>query len=794
MKKIITIICIVLFLAGAGGAVYLYLLSRSGLPDYDRHLKMPGLSRPVTVYRDQHAVPHIYAANKTDLYLATGYCMAQDRMWQMDLLRRVTTGRLSEIFGEKMVKADILFRSLRITDKSRDILQTLSPELKNYITAFSQGINRYLAEHEDDLPFEFKILGYTPDPWQPVHSANLIGYMAWDLAAGWDIEIVLHRLREKVGEKLVNELAPVLDNHGVTYPDDGTTALLDNLHERLSAAQTAMRKTGGPIFNASNNWAVSGAKSRTGSPLLENDMHLGLNAPGIWMQMHQVIEGELNVTGVALPGAPFVISGHNRDIAWGMTNVMVDNLDFYMEKINPENPDQYFFKGKPRPIATRKETIQIKGGESQVHEIRFTHHGPLVSELKGIGETAVSMRWLGNDDSNELLGVYLLNTAANWEQFKKALENFVAVSQNVVYADREGNIGLFCAAGIPIRPGNRGDIVFPGWTGEHEWQGSVPFSELPFTFNPAKGYVASANYKIADNFPYYISKWTFCRPDRLERINELLESKEKFSVADFQRMQTDTVSKLPQPLVDGIVTAVTADGELTGPAKEAVDALREWDFSMDAQSPAAAVFETFYLAFVQNTFADQMGPDLYKKYIKNKSAVKYAVEQIWQTESGWFDDTDTREQETFSDIVRKSFADAVGFLTETFGSDAAAWKWGDLHQLTLKHPMGDVKILDMLFGLNEGPHPVGGSTHTIPQLSYNYTDPYRIVHGPSQRHVYDLSDWDKSLSVIPTGNSGIPASRHYCDQTRLYIEGKLHPDYVSRPKIEGSAVYKMVLE
>ena len=794
-KKILWGVVIVLFLIVAGGLIFIQVFSKKGLPDYNQNVSIPGLKQKVTIYRDKYAVPHIYAENAHDLYLATGYCMAQDRMWQMDLIRRVTTGRLSEIFGEKMLKADILFRTLDIPEKSKLVLANTSDELLQYLDAYARGVNYYLQEHKGNLPLEYNILGYVPDTWEPVHTLNLIGYMAWDLAGGWDSEMVIHNLEKKLGTALIEEITPKFDKHAPIFPDYVDNGLIDALYRNFVSAKDDISHLGVQILRASNNWAVSGAKSMTRKPILANDMHLGLNSPGIWLQMHQNIRGKLDVTGVALPGAPFIICGHNEDIAWGMTNVMVDNLDFFIEKLNPDNSDEYLYKGEWKKIETKKEVIKIKGGDSKEINIRYTHHGPIVSELKkDIKDMVISAKWQGFEYSNELLGVYLLNKARNFDDFKTAAKEFISVSQNIVYADTKGNIGLVCAAGIPIRPSNDGSRVQPGWTGEHEWKGVVPFDERPVSYNPASGFVSSANYHTADNFPYYINKWGFCGPYRLDRINEILKSKEKFSVEDIKTMQLDMKSKFPELLVKEILSETVKNPGLTKLEKEALSILKAWDFSMDKKSSAAAIFENFNLSFIENTFKDQMGDDLYHGYISNKQAVQIAVEQIWNRESLWFDNITTQKTETFTDIVQKSFSDAIAKLEKQLGSTADKWEWGKLLTFTLNHPLGSVKILDKVFKLNKGPYEMGGNNHAIPAYAYKFTKPFKVYHGPSQRHVYDTSQWDNSFSVIPTGNSGIPSSRHYCDQTKLYVNGKFHVDYVSKSKIKENAEYTMVLE
>jgi len=334
LKRILAGLLILIIVTVLAAIFFVKNLQNSAIPDYNTDVKLGGITTEAHILRDSFGIPHIEAQNENDLYVAVGFAMAQDRLWQMDLLRRVTQGRLSEILGKEQVKSDLLLRSLRFEEKSEKILAKSSPEIKAALDAFSAGVNQFMAYHP--LPPEFKILGYHPEPWQPVHSVNLIGYMAWDLSSGWGIELLLEQLKGKVSAQQLAELIPDLVNtKTAVYPDFGKPGI--QVGETLLSASENLDALGAQVFYGSNNWAVSGDKSTNGKPIMANDMHLGLNVPGIWYQMHQRVEGKLNVTGLVLPGQPFVIAGHNDSIAWGMTNVMVDDLDFYAEKLNADS-------------------------------------------------------------------------------------------------------------------------------------------------------------------------------------------------------------------------------------------------------------------------------------------------------------------------------------------------------------------------------------------------------------------------------------------------------------------------
>ncbi|OIO65502.1 MAG: hypothetical protein AUJ47_02630 [Candidatus Marinimicrobia bacterium CG1_02_48_14] len=775
---------------------FIHNIAVKGLPDYNGELKLTGLENAVTVYRDAHAIPHIYAQNENDLYRAVGYTMAQDRLWQMDLMRRATQGRLSEIFGIDLWKTDLQMRSLRITDKSAMVWDSTSADLKTAAQAFAEGVNTYIDSHLRKLPIEFTLLGYEPEHWEPQHSFNLIGYMAWDLTLPWSTEVVLAKLTEKLGAEMVQELVPnIPDYESVVYDGFHLDLSKTNIQAALWEATQPLYDLGLEVFQGSNNWAVAGQKSVTGQPILANDMHLGLFAPGIWYQMHVSIPGKLNVTGLALAGAPFIIAGHNDAIAWGMTNVMVDDMDFYEEKINPDNPNQYEFNGKWVDMEVRDEVISGSKGEKRTETLRFTHRGPIISAFKGIPNRAVSMRWIGNEYSNEVRSVYLLNRARNWDDFTNAARTFISVSQNLVYADVEGNIGLYCSAGIPIRKGD-GLGIKPGWTSEYDWQRMVPFEQQPHVYNPPEGFVSSANNKSAANdYPYYISHW-FDLPHRIDRIREMLRDKEKLSIEDFKEMHADNHSKLVEEYRPGVIAALTALKDLNSTEEAALANLDSWNGNMDADAAAPAIWEQWYLELMKNIFHDEMGDSLYKEFINQRLSPKYGIDHIWKMgNSIWCDDVNTPAViEDLTTNIQHAFRAAVVKLSGEMGANVDGWKWGDIHKLTLNHPVGSMKILDKIFNLNRGPYRVGGSYHTVGPYSYNFNRPYDVTDGASHRHIFSTANWDDSQTIIPTGESGIPASPYYCDQTQNYVNNVYHNDFVTRDLVEKNAKFTLNLQ
>ncbi|UCH15216.1 MAG: penicillin acylase family protein, partial [Bacteroidales bacterium] len=606
LKRVLLVLLVLIIIAGIVFLVFIRNISRKSLPDYNQDIKLAGLKSEVIVYRDKYAVPHIYAKNENDLYMAVGYVLAQDRLWQMDLIRRITLGRISEIFGEDFIESDLLLRSLRFSEKSGKILGILNENHKAAIEAFCKGINQYINSNLKKLPVEFTLLGYKPETWEPVHTLNFLGYMSWDLKAGWN-ELVLDDIRKAVDSARYSELMPDFSTYkSVIYPDYDSLLPVSGASSELYALTSQLEELGADIFSASNNWAITGEKSGSGKCILANDMHLKLNIPGIWYQMHQVIDNKLNVTGLILPGAPFVICGHNEHIAWGMTNVYVDNLDFYLEIINPEDSNQYEFNGQWKDMIIKKEVINTKEGEVIEREIRFTHHGPIISKFKGIKDKVVTMHWVGDESSNEFRSLYLLNRASDWNGFKNSLRTFRSVSQNVVYADIYGNFGMYCAAGVPVRKRTEIYPLLPGWIDDYEWKELLPFNKLPHSFNPERGFVISANNKtVSEDNNYHIGTW-YALPHRMDRIIEVLSEKEELTVEDFKILQLDLKSKLAEKHLPLILNAVNEDKLQSKSEKEGIEILKEWDFVYDTEDIAASILEAYYEKLIENIFSDEL--------------------------------------------------------------------------------------------------------------------------------------------------------------------------------------------
>lgn len=791
MKKWILIILSVLvgliLVVGGGGYLWFHQTLKKALPQTLGEVHLPGLTESVQVIRDTFGVPHIYAGNEPDLYFALGYALAQDRFWQMEFYRRLGHGRLSEIFGEDFIEVDRYFRMIGAAGLDKELPDNLTPLFES----FANGINAYLETHQDRLPIEFKLLCYKPEPWHLDDYLAILKVVNWGLSSGWQADLTAAKMLEKAGEEKLREAFPV-------WPDDGPliipeqtkslSALFGAGHETMHLVK-GLTAFSGPA--ASNNWVVSGKKSITGRPILANDTHLTLSNPSVWWEVHLVCP-TINVSGFALLGIPGIPVGHNLQVAWGVTNVMVDDVDFFIEKINPEDPRQYWYKDHWEDIKVIEEIIQVKGQEPVKTEILLTRHGPIVNEVKqGSQEQAISARWAFTEGLQSARAAYLLAKAKDIQDVIEALRYWELPSQNFVFADTNGNIGYWCCATIPIRSKGDGLLPVPGWTGEYEWKGYVPFEERPHLLNPEQGFIATANNKvIGGGYPHVIGH--YWEPmDRIARIRQLLEAKEKISVDDIKRMHQDIycvlASEMTSHMIDVLEQRFSDEN-----AKKAKDILSGWYFMMDEDSVGACLFAVTLIKMMENIFRDELGEDLFEKYIKMVSFPPRAIRMmVRKGSSPWFDNVNTPEKETMEDIIASSLSQTLSELTEVIGDDMDTWTWGRIHTLTFEHALGKKKPLDWIFNL--GPFPVGGDNLTVNKKQYPYEKPYHVNHGVSQRMIVDLSNMDGALHVLPTGESGHLKSSHHRDQIDLYLSGEYHPAWTNRADVEKNSEGILIL-
>lgn len=782
MKKWIAVIlgiltCLILVILGGGYFWFQRTLEKS-LPQISGELTVRGLKDRVEIIRDTYGVPHIYARNEPDLFVAMGYAMAQDRLWQMEFYRRLGSGRLSELFGESFLKADRYFRMLT----PGGLKDEVPSELAFMTKGLAAGANAFLETHQDRLPLECKLLRHKPEPWKPDDYLAILKVINWSLSVGWTADLTAAKILEKAGEEKFRAAFPVwpegapliipAETRGLAGFSDPNLRVASQLKERYALSPSA----------ASNNWVLSGKKSATGQPILANDPHLPLSNPSFWWEVHLACP-TLNVSGYAIPGVPGVPIGHNDHVAWGITNVMVDDVDFYEEKINPGNPRQYLYKDHWEDMKVIEETIRIKGKDPVKTEILLTRNGPIVNEIKGNAKEKVfSARWAFNDGMQPGKAAYGLAKAENIQDVREALQYWELPCQNFVFADTQGNIGYWCCATIPIRSKGDGLLPVPGWTGEYDWIGYVPFDQKPHLINPEEGFIATANNKVADEgYPYLIGHY-WEPSDRITRIRQLLGAKEKYSVQDIKKMQNDVYCVLASEMTPKMIHVL--ERRLTGEeAKKAGDILAGWDFMMDKESVGACLYEVTFRKMMTHTFKDELGEELFQAYLKIRPFPPRAIRMmIREGASPWLDDVTTPRTETLEDILAKSLSDALSELKASIGADMNEWTWGTLHQHTFGHALGKKKPLDRIFNL--GPFPVGGNNLTVNKKQYYYSDPFHAVHGVSERMIVDFTDMHRALHVLPTGESGHLKSPHHRDQLGLYLGGQYHTAWMKRGDVE----------
>jgi len=790
LKVSLVTIAAILAVVLLAAAIIVPTLRKSGLPELNGEKSIAGLTAEVKVIRDERGVPHIYASNEHDLYYMTGYITAQERLWQMDMVRHATQGRLSELFKRDMFDTDIFLRALGMSEKSRLVLEKEDPAILATLQAYADGVNAWITECGNKLPPEFRVLGYKPEPWTMMDITNIIGFIGWDLASSnLSNEISNYKLGRKLGAEKAAELIAdwnMVDE--VVFPDFRLDEKLTDKALEAVSSMDKLEELGIVTLSGSNNWAVSGSRSETGKPILSNDMHLGFNVPGFWMQVHQVIPGKLNVTGVIFPGEPFIIAGHNDRIAWGMTNLSVDDIDLFVETVDSTG-NNYLYNGEWLPFRDVEYTLKMTDDSSQTRIIRYTHHGPVISGMQKIDDAVLSMCWSGYDYSDEISAVYLLNKAGNWDEFRTALSHFRAISQNFAYADVDGNIGLNTGGGVPVRKGT-GLLPRRGDTDEYEWKGYVPFEMLPSSFNPEEGFISSANQRTVDkDYPFFISG-EFSMPYRIMRIREMAAEKQVLGIEDFKKMITDNHSayaKMLTPVILKGAEALSAPGE-TG--KKAIEELKGWDYAMDASLIAPTLFEFIRMEMARQLLGDELD-ELYGAPLGRQHDF-YLFSLMKEGPDEWVDNVDTPEKENLEAIIARSIGTALDTLTARYGEYGEKWQWGNIHTITLEHPMGGVKILDRLLQLNSKTYGVGGSYHTVEP--YAFRDNLRAHHGASERHIFNTADWDKSLTVIPTGTSGIPGSPFYLSQTETYLNNGFYSEPFSDAAVEAAKKYEIIFK
>jgi penicillin G amidase len=764
-------------------------------------LALPGLASPVEVIRDANAIPHIYAKDMFDANFALGFLHAQDRLWQMEMNRRVGAGRLSEVFGAATVDTDRFLRTLGVRRAAERALERLDADTRRGLEAYAAGFNAFLATRSGPLPPEFLILGVEPEPWQPADTIAWTKMMAWDLGGNWGAEILRMRLAQKLSSQQIAEFVP-------PYPGDppyrirDLTALYRGLGPELqktAALIAAIAPPALPEGAGSNNWAVSGNRSESGKPLLANDPHLGLNVPAIWYFAHLSVPG-VELIGVTLPSSPSVVLGRNQRIAWGFTNTGPDVQDLYLEKIDAADPLKYAAPEGPLAFAVRKETIRVKGQPDVELTVRESRHGPIISDVsRTAGDAtpkgyALAFQWTAlRDDDETLLAGKLMPLAANWKEFLEGARHFHSPQQNMLYADVDGNIGFIAAGRVPLRRADNdlgGLAPAPGWDARYDWQGFIPFEQLPQSYNPASGRLLTANEKITPpGYPYFVSS-EFAPNYRARRIAELLDAQPKHDAASFARMHRDHRSELARDVLPFMLKGVAADHA----AAPFAATLAKWDGTMAADRAEPLIFNAWYRALTKRVYADELGPDLFRDYWDQRSVFMSDVLADKGGTSRWCDDVTTPQKETCTDQIGAALTDAIAELTQRYGGDASKWRWGKAHFAHSRHqPFTKSAVLGPLFDLKVESV---GDTYTVNVGRHRIADeanPFASIHAASMRAIYDLADPDRSVFMHSTGQSGNRLSPWYDHFAERWARGEYVPMTTKRDAIEAGAIGRLQL-
>lgn len=763
-----TAILLVLLVAVLGG-VFTWLVRRAW-PETDGRLQVPGLQDRVEIVRVEPGVPHIYAKNAHDLFFAQGYVHAQDRLWQMEFNRVVGQGRLASLFGEGALEIDKIMHVLGLVHAAEKDWQLLSPDTRAALTAYADGVNAYLFTHKGRLPVEFTVLGVEPQPWKPLDSLTWGKMMALNLSQNHPFEILRAHLIAKLGEPVARRLmAPYPSNGPVIVPpavqNFANLPVPDVDRTRLAQLPGLSMVSGIGQAWGSNGWVVAGSRTASGRPLLANDTHLGLQLPSVWYQVG-LHGGGYDEAGFSFPGMPFVVIGHNPRIAWGITNLCGDVQDLYFEKLdNPTHPLRYQYQGAWRDLVLRREEIAVKGKPSVVLTVPETLHGPIVndaiSELKGSPPTA--LRWPAFEGTRLIDALAALNRATDWASFHRALADWETPSVNFVYADVDGHIAYQSTGRIPIRAaGHQGLVPVPGWDGRSEWQGFIPYEEMPKSVDPPAGFLVTANNKVVGNdYPHYIA-YDMADPYRAQRISELLAAGHRFTPAGMRDIQAETAG-LPVAALRPYLLAVKPQGDQE---RKALDEVRRWDLRYETAPAGASIYEAWYWFLLGEILGDELGPQVLTEYRTiGLSQAPSVIDLMKLPDDPLFDDRRTPAVEHRDDIVRRSFTKALAWLAKRYGGDPAGWTYGKVHSVTMVHaPLGQSGIAPLERLFNSMTLPARGNAFTVDAATPDFTKPFAVVFGTSQRMIVDLSNLEGSTWVNSTGQNGQLWHRHREDQ------------------------------
>jgi penicillin G amidase len=810
LSILLTIVGILLILVIIVALVGLVMVRRP-FPQTSGSITVPDLHAPVEVVRDQYGIPHIYAENEHDLFFAQGYVEAQDRFWQMEVWRYISQGRLSEITGASTVEADTFIRTMGWNRLGREVLayhEQETPHLMPILDAYSAGVNAYIEENQNALSINYTILGLVNEPWEiepwtPLHSVNWGIVMANDLSGNWRSELWRVELIKAVGEETADLLTPryLYDQRPVIAPSAETAVSTQTsnptidwarVNTSLAGSLLANGFIGAPAFAGSNNWVVGGQHTASGLPLLANDPHLGIQLPSIWYQVGLHAPG-WDVVGFSFAGVPGVIVGHNGRIAWGVTNVGLDSQDLYIIRPNPDDSHQYEYMGEWRDMEIIEETIKVNGGEDVVIQVRLTHFGPIINDGVVAAqevEDLLAFRWTAQDRPRLFQSVLMLNQASNFEEFREALRYWDTPTQNIVYADVEGNIGYQMPGLVPIRRNGDGLLPVPGWTDAYEWAGWVPYEELPMLYNPPQGYIVTANNAVVDEgYPYLISHY-WAEGDRAQRIEDMItaviDAGGQLDWVEFGRIHNDSYSLLADSYLPLLTSLQSDDPQI----QAALDQFQGWDRQLQRDTVPAALFEIWRMKLAHHLLLDLLGDEDMVAWAV--SVNQTLLHQIAQQPDHflWAEAGQSREA-----VALQAMADTIDWFEENVGGSLDNWTWGRIHTATFAStPLGQSGIGPIESLVNRGPFPADGGRSIVNANSWSWNNPAAVTGHVSMRVIFNLADPDQTWAVGTTGQSGHPGHPNYDDMIPLWLDGGYYRLPFTREGVDETAVDRLTLQ
>ena len=734
-----------------------------------KNLKLKGAIDKIDILFDDRMIPHVFAKNDHDAYFAQGYVTAMHRLWQMDFQTRFASGRLCEVVGEKAIEVDRYQRRMGMVYGAENSIKGMleNPKTTTMVTAYTAGINAYISSLSPaDLPLEYKILDFKPEKWTPIKCAFLLKQMSAVLAMGSD-EFYMTNILKKFGPEITKDLFPDYPFKESPIIPVGTQWNFKPL-PIPQAPKEYTEMLGGNIQTkqkiegiGSNNWAVSGNKTKSGLPILANDPHLDLSLPSIWYQIQLHAPG-LNTYGVSLPGAPGIIIGFNQNIAWGVTNVAADVLDFYQIKFKDNTYKQYWFNNGWRNTTKRLEKIKIRNGVDQIDTVYYTHQGPVVYLQKPKYNKANNvpvgnaLRWIAHDKSNELMTFYHLNRGKNYNDYRKALTFFTAPAQNFIFASVDNDIAITPNGKFPLKWKNQGKFILDGTDKANDWQGWIPASHNPTVKNPPRNFVSSANQSSTDTtYPYYLN-WEFAPYERGQRINDQLNGMKNITVDSMRKLQGDAYSLMAENILPHVLPLVNPN-QLNPNQKRAFELTKKWNNYFDANSIAASVFDLWMKRLNDNIWKDEFSVAEIPMRFPSRDRTVQLIQK--EPNSKWFDNVKTPQKETLNELVNEAFKFTCDSLERKFGPLGKKWNWGNVKNTNVPH-------LAKIPGLGSKKLAIGGSKSTVNALSE--------TNGPSWRMVIELGKKPKGHGVYPGGQSGNPGSQFYDNMIDTWAEGKLY--------------------